>query len=342
MESDLPRAKQLRTIEAQVALLLAVVFGPGAVPKSRFHPEVFQLDVERLLQGSRLPPETRHHIYAEFADFIEEEHHVRRTRDRSDRAWKYISPGGGLIGRIRTLRKSVEREAQTLTTFRRDVLPYLTAQSLGLNLNEVPLRRFVAASVYTSSDENVAEMWAAVERLLAAMGFVVAEDLPARRGSWFKQFVAKSKETLAQPEVNERLQKIEHALELAKIQKTQADVDAKEAEAASALIAALCDTPNAACQIGSILLLKITDDHGTRLVTRTLTPAEMIHLAKNQHLLNSPADLLAALAAASEGVSEQPESPVAPAALSVKTRPSAGAQRALEGGDRPEAGESRR
>ena len=71
---------------------------------------------------------------------------------------------------------------------------------------------------------------------------------------------AKSKEVLTNPEVKARLEKLEHAVELRELQFVQADINEKHAKATRELIEAAKDTPNAVFLVGSILLVKVTDD----------------------------------------------------------------------------------
>lgn len=93
--------------------------------------------------------------------------------------------------------------------------------------------------------------------------------------------------------MQERFAKGERALELQALQKPQAAIDKDQAEAVAAIITALDKTEDAICQVGSILLLKSKG----RLITRTLTQKELIHLEQHPELLKSPDEILVALGA---------------------------------------------
>jgi type I restriction enzyme, R subunit len=90
----------------------------------------------------------------------------------------------------------------------------------------------------------------------------------------------------------ERLQKAERAVELAKLGTVQADVDHKQAAAAAQLITSLQLIPNAACAVGSVLVVKITDHEGARVVVRTLTQKQMIAMERDDRLMRDPRGLL--------------------------------------------------
>lgn len=171
---------------------------------------------------------------------------------------------------------------------------YIVAIGLGLNLDDVPLHRFIPVRVYLRepSRGSVKRVSEAVNEALRNLDFDYADDFPAESGSWFKKWFAKSRDALTRPEVIERLQKGERALELEYLQRKQAEADRNQAEGAAALIKALDNESVAVCQIGSILLVKKTDEQGrSGVVTRTLTQAELIALEKQPSVLRSPEDV---------------------------------------------------
>lgn len=186
---------------------------------------------------------------------------------------------------------------------------YLIYQYLGEDLSSIKLDRFIPVRVYLS-DENerdVRKVSDAIDKLLASFGFEFSDDFPAEKGSWWKKWFAKSKEVATQPEVTDRLEKIERAIELKGLHKPQAEVDKAQAEAIAALTAAVKDIPNVAIQAGSILLVKTTDSNRDPcLQVRTLSTKELIFLENNQHLLCKPATVMQSL---SHGA-KSPELPI--------------------------------
>ena len=174
---------------------------------------------------------------------------------------------------------------------------YLVAQSMGVDPNLIPLHRLVSVQVYLPEEnpDSVAKLSEAIRQLLDAFDFEISDDFPPERSSWFKKWFAKTKDVATQPEVADRLQKIERAIELKQLQETQASIDEKQAKATRDIMAALENTPDAVCLVGSILTVKISSDNSPRAYVRSLTPEEMIFLSNNQHLLKSPETILEAL-----------------------------------------------
>jgi hypothetical protein len=176
----------------------------------------------------------------------------------------------------------------------------LAIQALGLPTEKVRLPRFVPVRAFIDQTPEGAidAVSDAICEVLSAYGFNVADEFPEIKGSWFKKWFAKSKEVLSQPEVIERLEKIERAVELKAIDKPQADVDEKQSGAIAKLIKALEKVPNAAIQAGSVLVVKLTTAQGAVIQARTLSQEEMVAFENNQTLLQDPSEVLGKLTAA--------------------------------------------
>jgi hypothetical protein len=196
------------------------------------------------------------------------------------------------------LKERIQAESKERENLQHELHSYLAMQSVGIDSNSVPLSRFIPVRVYlsVSAPIKITEVSDAISLLLDILGFEISDSFPAELGSWWKRWFAKSKDVITQPEVVEKLQKAERALELYTLQRYQSTVDKEQAEAAGAVLKSLDNIPNAVCQIGSILIIKITDDFtGTRVYSRTLSAQEMIYLERNQHLLQSPEKILECL-----------------------------------------------
>jgi hypothetical protein len=168
-------------------------------------------------------------------------------------------------------------------------------QSLGIELKLIPLHRFIPLRVFLSKadSEQVANISKAIERVLTVFGFEFSDEFPEITGSWFKKWFAKTKEVITEPELSERLEKIERAIEIKGLHKPQSEIDKNQAEAIATLIKALEVVPNATINCGSILLVKTNDEKNDFCIqARTLTQKEMVCLEKNQNILKSPHDVL--------------------------------------------------
>lgn len=250
--------------------------------------------------------------------WFESRHFFRRSRDRDffdDPGFEFFlnrmverrqrsRPESSFSQESRAQLAQLQREVQTLkaTTESAQIEMHslLVIQALGLPSELVRSTRFVPVRAYIDETPEGAinAISSAISEVLIAYGFTVADEFPEIKGSWFKKWFAKSKEVLSQPEVIERLEKIERAVELKAIDKPQADVDEKQAGAIAKLIKALEKVPNAAVQAGSVLVVKLNTPKGVVIQARTLSQEEMVELENNQLLLQDPSDVLCRLTAA--------------------------------------------
>ncbi len=181
---------------------------------------------------------------------------------------------------------------------KQDVHGFLAIQSLGLDLSDIPLPRFVPIRVYLSDADprRIRNVSNAVRHLTETFGFTISDEFPDESGSWWKKWFVRSKEAVTQPEVVERLKKIERAVELQGLYKPQSEINKNEAEAVATILKAIESVPTAAIQAGAILLVKTSNSlNGPCIQVKTLTQRELIHLEKNQKLLTSPQDIFSKL-----------------------------------------------
>jgi len=201
-------------------------------------------------------------------------------------------------------------------TLQTDVHTYLVAQSMGLDLNVIPLPRFVPIRVYLSkaSQSDIENVTTAVSRIADAFGFAVSDEFPEKTGSWWKKWFVKTKEVATQPEVQQRLKELERALKLKGLGKPQAEIDKSQAEAVALLVKAVEKIPNVAIQTGAILLVKTNQNGSNCLQVRTLTQRELIHLEKHQDPLTTPGTVLSQLAGIARNAEQsgEPEPPTTP------------------------------
>lgn len=199
---------------------------------------------------------------------------------------------------VRLLEKELVALRGDFDNLKRDIHETLVVQALGGDARGVPLRRFVPLRVYASNDqgEYTDRLFGEVARFTESIGFEGADEYPSEYGSWFKKWLVRAKELLTSEQLMERFESGERALQLAYVNKAQSEVDKNHSEAASNLLRAIEDIDQGVCQIGSILVVKTTDDSGrTRVVTRTLTQRELMLIERDQNLLKCPSTVLEAL-----------------------------------------------
>lgn len=225
----------------------------------------------------------------------------------------------GRIGDLRSVQEETSKKLSALEAFTTDQLTeaqhslsviesrtragaaelhqWLAIQTLGLVQEETRTTRFLPMRAYLSDipENGLDELTVAINGLIETFGFEVSDEFPEVLGSWFKKWFVRTKDLASKPEVNDRLAKIERAIELKGLGSPQAEIDSKQAGAIAALNTSLANVPSAAIQVGSILYLKLTVDGSPVVQARNLTQKELIILENNQDLLNSPSTIMTIL-----------------------------------------------
>jgi hypothetical protein len=148
--------------------------------------------------------------------------------------------------------------------------------------------QFLSVQVYLqkSDSSQIKELTKALKDFFTAFDFEIEIDFPAKISSWRKRFFLRTKEAISQPEIQDRVKKIERALELQTLQSTQSEIDKNQAEAVSKLLDTLSKIEEGGVLfIGSILIVK---RKGYPVVAYTLTPEQMIHLQQNPISMKNP------------------------------------------------------
>jgi hypothetical protein len=139
---------------------------------------------------------------------------------------------------------------------------------------------------------------AALDAVVVAAGFERPSEFEVRRGSIFRRAKAVLESGAEAAELGQRMAKIERALELTYLDRTQAEVDAAKAGAVQQLLESLADIPQACIRVGSILLLKFENARGPVVLIRTLSQLEIHALERYPEIQTDPPKALEALATA--------------------------------------------
>lgn len=128
-------------------------------------------------------------------------------------------------------------------------------------------------------------------------GFEISEEGRIKQGSWFKEKVVyKIRNVFRSKEGKEIFDKTKKAIELQQIEVHQSQANKNNAEAAAVLLTAVKDVPFFATKMGSLVIIKTTDQIGQeQVITRLLTTEETIFYDQNPALLNNPIELLNSL-----------------------------------------------
>ncbi|NEU09232.1 DEAD/DEAH box helicase family protein [Flavihumibacter sp. R14] len=153
--------------------------------------------------------------------------------------------------------------------------------------------------IFVQTDNyNIAErIFNATITFFETTGFEISEEGRIKQGSWFKEKVVyKIKNIFRSKEAKEIFDKTKKAIELQQIEVHQSQANKNNAEAAAALLEAVKDVPFFATKMGSLIIIKTTDQDGkAQVITRLLTTEETIFYDQNPTLLNNPMELLDSL-----------------------------------------------
>jgi len=115
-------------------------------------------------------------------------------------------------------------------------------------------------------------------------------DAP-EHGSWRRKWSAR----YTGERLDTLLDKGERAAEVAALARPEGQANRDNAEAIARLLEASSAIPNMVVASGSVLLIKLTDESGARVFSKTLTATELRRFEENQYLLSQPAEALAFL-----------------------------------------------
>jgi len=151
-------------------------------------------------------------------------------------------------------------------------------------------RHLLPSDIYidTDDDQTVEQVKRAIARLSRSVGLESFFEFEPETGSWLRRSISGFMDALTQTEVQDRLQLIEHGLKTALIEKHQAEADKNKASAASEIINALKEVPNASILLGSVLITKVTTDGEAQVHVLTLNATQLAKLQQGPELLKSP------------------------------------------------------
>ena len=158
--------------------------------------------------------------------------------------------------------------------------------------------QLIPVNIFLDSDQPnlIYNAYQSILDFLADIGFENSIDFPAKKGSWIKKFIGKSKQILSSEEVTNRLKEVEYSVEVNTILKPQSEVEKNQSEALLNILKGLEGIPNAAIRIGSLIIIKLTNKEGELSVqTRTLSIRELHYINKHPELLENPRQILFAL-----------------------------------------------
>ncbi|WP_082891117.1 DEAD/DEAH box helicase family protein [Chryseobacterium glaciei] len=125
-----------------------------------------------------------------------------------------------------------------------------------------------------------------------SLGFKITDEGIFEQGSWIKKGIKMVQDFFKQEEVQEIYSKGKRSLELAYIEKVQAEIDGLKVGAAAQLLESVKGTTNVAVKLGSIVLIKAEINGHEQTLIFDLSDEQRQNLEKNGFLLNQPQELL--------------------------------------------------
>lgn len=155
-----------------------------------------------------------------------------------------------------------------------------------INSDYIPIR------VYSKKLDQkfVAEITDGLISLMTSLDMIVKDEEEPVYKSFLKKWTFKTKEFFSNAEVQKRLEKAERAIELATLNKYQADIDEKIVNAAASIIKSLENVDESVIQIGSFVIVKTNNQSKSRIMIKQLTQTQLMMLEKNQDLIEKPSD----------------------------------------------------
>jgi hypothetical protein len=139
----------------------------------------------------------------------------------------------------------------------------------------------------TDDPRAISEFERALEDLLDR-GARDVELLPAQRGSWSRWW----RRRYPPDRVDEIADKAERAAEVSTLSRPESEANRSNAEAIARLLEASAAIPNMVVISGSVLFIKVTDEGGVQVVSKTLTATEIRRFQEQQDLLSNPLQAL--------------------------------------------------
>lgn len=152
-----------------------------------------------------------------------------RTSDLSNRIDRITSFNNkeSLASQLHDLSRDVDRLAKEANSIRRETYENFVIDTMGLDHTRVAQTRYAPVRVYISEDspELVEIVERAVKSYTEHLGFIPSTEYPPEKGSWFRKWIARSKEALNSDQAEDAFKKGKQAIELATLDKQRAEVN---------------------------------------------------------------------------------------------------------------------
>jgi excisionase family DNA binding protein len=142
--------------------------------------------------------------------------------------------------------------------------------------------RNIPVRIYLAIGDNPGLIDVAVLDLLDTYGFQVEHLGATMIGSWFREFLVRTKDSA--PPARLQLSTLANAIELARLDRRRSEIDLNQAEVVARLLKALDTESDALIQIGSVLIVKANN----KIIVRNLSQTELEYFNQNPALFRDP------------------------------------------------------
>lgn len=167
-------------------------------------------------------------------------------------------------------------------------------RTLKKNVSKNIITEIAEGYIYLSTDDLMAaqNIFVKYSQFAESLGFQIIDEGTFEQGSWIKKGIKMIQNFFKREEVQEIYQKGKRSLELAHIEKVQAEIDGLKVGAAAQLLESVKGTSDVAVKLGSIILIKAETNGQEQTLIFDLTDKQRQNIEKNGFLLNRPQELL--------------------------------------------------
>lgn len=195
-----------------------------------------------------------------------------------------------LLKEIRSLRSEVNG-------YRKDFLEVVETNLYQSKSTKTKSFRYFRIQLYVSEGKisKLRRTTRFLVKFLYVFDLVIAQESPPIKGSWWKEFIGKTKNAVTPAALLKIFRLIKRGLEIRLVEGQQSILNKQQAEATKALLDSIVDYDQAALKIGSLLIVKNSIKGEKSIAVRTLSETEEDFLHANSEVLTTPNTLLAKL-----------------------------------------------
>jgi hypothetical protein len=162
--------------------------------------------------------------------------------------------------------------------------------------NQLSNHQIIPVRLYLGSERGKELVEEGIRAFLNATGIQIIDEFEGEKGSWLRNWYARTFSKQTREELELELLKAKKAIELKTLGLPQSQVDSNNANAIATLLETIKDQNEAVLLVGSLLIIKYCEPSGnSKVFTKVLSQEEIIFLEMNQNLIQEPKEILNSL-----------------------------------------------